>query len=121
MKLKYLIITIIALSFTGCATLPARSYKLNCVDYASAAGHAYEHIWGGPVLVCIGKRNEASKFRHAQAVVLEAGRLAWLDLWFESIDSVYLVLDAPAELDLDLGVVCMPLRKFDDLMRWKLE
>lgn len=120
---SYLVIAlaIIVMLFMGCATFPVRSHKLNCADYASAAGHAYEHIWAEPAFICVGKRKKSSKVKHAQAYTMKGGRIVWLGLYSESLEMPWkgrLVLDVPRELDIVNG--CMPLVEFDERVKWRL-
>ena len=88
------------LFLTGCAT---NYHKLNCVDYASSAGHAYEHIIGQPAVICVGRISLKSKDLHAQAMGMD---LNWLRIF-----DGYLDTEAPREL----GEVywCMPVIQFD--------
>ena len=91
----------------GCAT---NYHRLNCVDYASSAGHAYEHIIGQPAIVCTGRVSDQSKNRHAQAMGI-------FGEWLRVIDN-YLDIDAPKEL----GEIywCEPVRDFDNT-RWNVK
>ena len=104
---SYFIVILATLVLFGCAT---NYHKLNCVDLASSAGHAYEHIIGQPAVVCIGRVSKDSKTRHAQAMGIGGN-------WLRIFDG-YLDTDAPKEL----GEVyqCEPVRDFDNT-RWNVK
>ncbi len=89
------------LLLSGCATA---YYPLTCVDYASSAGHAYEHIVKQPAEICVGKISKTSKKQHAQGRSLTTGK------WLKVLDG-NLYIDVSQEL----GEIfwCTSVREFD--------